>query len=365
MSEQRENPAFGRKIFFLNPTLKLKNTVIDSLRKQEFEVYILDDYHYAKGILRRNENAICYINIDEVMPIYAWFNFIKSFEYDESLKTIFIGILSSTIKKMEKDQFLLNTSIPGGFITLSDYPEDILETLVGILNINGAKGRRKYVRLNCDKTDKADILCSMGSKTYKMHLLDISAVGFACQIPIKYMSLFPKNTVVPNITITLASKSVTCSAAVFAATEKESSCLLVFLMLKGTPSETKATIREYVTLSLQLKLNQLIINTKKDYTDYTIEQLPPSGEEKIVFETEPEELEELEELEEIPEEDENPPAKILAKPIEKISVADKIASQIAANTESKAVESANNSESIEILPEYNGKASDMIMKDLF
>ena len=45
----------------------------------------------------------------------------------------------------------MNLKLPGGCVLLNQKVEQIYETLEGILKINGAKGRRKYVRLDCDE----------------------------------------------------------------------------------------------------------------------------------------------------------------------------------------------------------------------
>ena len=39
-----ENPPFGRKVFFLNPTFSVLRQVIKILRESEYEIYTIDDY---------------------------------------------------------------------------------------------------------------------------------------------------------------------------------------------------------------------------------------------------------------------------------------------------------------------------------
>lgn len=393
--ESRENPVFGRKVFFINPPYKVRSTVIETLRRNEYEIYIIDDYRFAKAILRRNENALCFINIDDEMPIYAWFNFVKSFENDESLKTIFVGILSGTIKKTEKDQFLLKTNIPGGFITLSDSTDDISETLTGILEINGAKGRRKYVRLNCTEIEDTTLLCTIGSKMYKLKLIDISAVGFACRIPVQYLPYFQKNSVFQSITLTLGKRSISCTAAVFGTTVKGTECTVVFLMLKGTSSETKDSIRDYVTATMQQTLENSITIQSEDTTDYT--KKPKEAEKDIdkSFDQpdELEELEELDELEELEEIEEAEPIEEASKPQVSPTPTPTPQAQSASIPKPQAApapqapkaptptqqaqpvqpqtaqgQNANNTQSnanMSVPPQYDGKPSDMIVSDLF
>ena len=40
--EYRENPIFGRKVFFLNPTLSIQNVFVRKLQDLEYEVYTIE-----------------------------------------------------------------------------------------------------------------------------------------------------------------------------------------------------------------------------------------------------------------------------------------------------------------------------------
>src|SRR5574344_206655 len=173
----RDNPVYGRKVFFLNPPYSVRKYVITSLQEMEYEVYTIDDYRDAKNILRHYKDSICFVNIDETLTADSWFNFITSFENDESLNSIFLGVVSERMRKSDKDLFLLKTKIPAGFIPLNGKIDDITETFRGILEINGAKGRRQYVRASCANDKDAILLYTTDSKMYQMKLLDLSSVG--------------------------------------------------------------------------------------------------------------------------------------------------------------------------------------------
>ena len=78
--ENRENPIFGRKVFFLNPTLSIQNVFVRKLQDLEYEVYTIEHYYDAKPVLSEYEDSICFINIDDRLTYKQWLNFIKSFE---------------------------------------------------------------------------------------------------------------------------------------------------------------------------------------------------------------------------------------------------------------------------------------------
>ena len=88
MAEQTDFDMYGRKISFLNPAYAIKKDIISSLRKKEYEVYIIESFRDAKNLLRKNPDSVLFINIDAQLSIGAWFNFLRSFDKEESLKTI-------------------------------------------------------------------------------------------------------------------------------------------------------------------------------------------------------------------------------------------------------------------------------------
>lgn len=266
-----ENPLFGRKIFFLNPPYAIKTTIIDKLRAQEYETYYIDDYKVAKETLRKNKDAICFIDIDDQLTINEWFNFIKSFEEDIDLSTIYIGILSQKIKLSDKNQFLLKTEIPGGFIMLTEGLDTITEKIIRICEINGAKGRRQYVRLDCKQEKNAVVHASKNGRLYQMKLIDISSVGFACALSTKDKGTFIEKEVVTSIIITLDSKTISCEAAIFAIKQGPDYDTLVMLLLPGTKSSTRSLIQKYVFTTLQKRLDNFIDNLAYDTTDYSVE----------------------------------------------------------------------------------------------
>ena len=113
--ESRENPLFGRKIFFIGPSYVTEKYLIDKLRDNEYEVYVLKDYRVAKNVLSSYTDAMCFINIDAGLSYSEWFNFIKSFQDSSILHGVYIGIITEAATWEDKDKFMMNVSLPGGF----------------------------------------------------------------------------------------------------------------------------------------------------------------------------------------------------------------------------------------------------------
>lgn len=266
--ENRENPLLGRKVFFLNPPLSIENYVIDSLKNEEYEVYKITDLTYAKPLLRHFENAICFIFIDDVLTIDGWFNFIKSFEKDESLKSIFLGVLTVKLKPKEQERFLLNLKLPGGFVMLDKKIEETKKQLEGILSINGAKGVRKCIRL--DLKDRKDVngYLTIGDQLFSFRLIDMSIMGFAAVLPLRLSKYIKKDTFIHNVSITMGRFSFVSAITVYAVKENNGKLLLIALFVDGTSRDIIKKIHNFVYNSLDNNMKDLIDNLPPDYTDY-------------------------------------------------------------------------------------------------
>ncbi|OQY36358.1 MAG: hypothetical protein B6229_10310 [Spirochaetaceae bacterium 4572_7] len=58
---------FGKKIFFLYPHSVIKTDLIHSFIENEYEVYTIKDYLKVKPILKKFNDSIIFINIDDVI----------------------------------------------------------------------------------------------------------------------------------------------------------------------------------------------------------------------------------------------------------------------------------------------------------
>ena len=268
--ESRENPLFGRKIFFVNPTFNIEKYLIDYLRKNEYEVYILKDYRKAKKILSVYPDAMCFIDIDEQLSYSEWYNYMKSFAVIPELQGIYLGIVTQNAGWEDKDKFLMNIRLPGGF-TLIDKKESLLEHFAAILDLNGAKGRRKYLRLDTRGEKDVSGYMTAGGKLYTVNIKDISSVGFAIIYKPDLMPLFQKNTLVRNLCLSAGRKSMVCSCIVFnTQMNQDGTAMSVLMLTNENPESTKNYIRDYIFQKFDSKMNTLIENVEKDDTRYNL-----------------------------------------------------------------------------------------------
>lgn len=267
--ENRENPIFGRKVFFLNPPLSVENNIVENLKNDEYEVYVISDYTLAKPVLRLYENAICFIFIDDVLSLDGWYNYIKSFEKDDTLQTIFLGALSIKTKPEVQKKFLMDLKLPGGFVMLDKKNEKVFQQLEGILELNGAKGRRKCIRLEI-KNKEVNGYFAYGSLLYSFTLVDISEVGFAAVTPVKMAPIFQKGGVVQNVSLTMGRYSFVCSINIYNVKITDNNCFIVAMFAEDTKIEIKKKIHNFVFETLKARNLEIQQSVIKDLEDYSI-----------------------------------------------------------------------------------------------
>ena len=266
--ESRENPLFGRKIFFVNPTFNIEKYLIDYLRKNEYEVYTLKDYRKAKRVLSVYPDSMCFIDIDEGLSYSEWFNYMKSFSTIPELQGIYLGIVTQNAGWEDKDKFLMNIRLPCGFSNI-DKKEGMLEHFTKILDLNGAKGRRKYLRLDTRTERDVSGYLTVAGKLYTINIKDISSVGFAINYKQELVSLFQKNTLIRNLCLSAGRKSMVCSCIVFnTQMNPDGSAMSVLMLTNENPESTKNYIRDYIFQKFDAKMNALVENVEKDDTKY-------------------------------------------------------------------------------------------------
>lgn len=267
--ESRENPIFGRKVYFLNPPLSVENQIIEALKELEYEVFIIKDYKYAKPVLRENKNAICFVYLDEVLTLKAWFNFLKSFSKDESLKTIFLGITSMKTS-VDINNFIVNLQLPGGYVPINTVGDIALKKFIGILDLNGAKGRRQYIRLDCKGLKSVTGYITFGNKLFPINVENISSVGLACTYEFAAAAAFTKNSIINNVALSLGRWSVVVACVVFDVKKINSKDVAVLLFMKETPKEIRKSIRHFIFEILTDREKELMNSSIQDLTDYNI-----------------------------------------------------------------------------------------------
>ncbi len=297
--ESKENPLFGRKIFFINPSFLIENYLIDYLRKNEYETYIIRDYRKAKNVLAAYPDSMCFIDIDVDFTYSEWYNYMKSFSLTPALKGIYLGIVTQKAGWEDKDKFLFNIRLPGGFNQITK-KEIVLENFAKILDLNGAKGRRKYLRLDTRGEKDVNGYMTAEKKIFALNIKDLSSAGFAITYRQELTRFFQKNTLVRDICISAGRKSMVCSCIVFnTQLNDDGSAMSVLMLTNENPESTKVYIRDYIFGKFDEKINALISDVDNDSGVYsspdeysTLKAVSGRDYDALEKEDEPEEIEE-------------------------------------------------------------------------
>ena len=236
----------------------------------EYEVYVISNWRFAREVLKKNPDSICFINIDEQsLSSKGWLSFIRSINEDEELKSTIVGVLSSRSRRTERELFLSKVTLDAGYIVTSVGNVELVNSIQGVLDVNGAKGRRQYVRANTANNPMAQIICELNNQVLTMQLLDISTVGFACGVSNEESSSFVKNALLKNFTLRLEKQQISSSAVVFAIKPGETFTTLVLLFLPNQLPQNKIAIQEFIAKTLeQSTLGDISKIFSEDKTDY-------------------------------------------------------------------------------------------------
>lgn len=273
--EARENPVYGRKVFFINASFTIEQLAKGMLRDMEYETYIIEDLKQSKCILRKNPDSICLVNLDHVgansLTVVQYLNFILSCEGDETLSSIFFGVLSINTSPKQMNLFFYNVKLPCGYVPASPNREDFAETLKCILDVNGAKGRRQYVRATCEVSGNAFISIPTKNGDVNLPLVDFSSVGLACKIPEKMCGVIAPNTSLPKVDLWLYGVKFPAPLVVLKEFKKGDMNVLVTLFAKNITKEVRKKVRSYVFRILEGNIDTQADYSNPDETVYPLE----------------------------------------------------------------------------------------------
>lgn len=174
------NIPIEKKIFFLSPHAVVREIIVD-LIAEGYEVYVIDDRNILLKLLELFPDSIVFINFDIDME-HKWDVYLRKILNTHTIKNIRVGIF--TFYKFKKEKFanyyIGEVGIQCGFIELHIEKNKCKELLLLILELNEAKGRRKYIRAIYD--GKANFNLKYKNKLYTGAIKDISVAGMACFI---------------------------------------------------------------------------------------------------------------------------------------------------------------------------------------
>jgi len=242
----------GKKVFFLCPSIQMQNQILEELTQQEFEVYAVKDSARLTRVLKKYNDSIVYVNLDDntyKSELEKWIEAVFS-----SVPTVKLGVFSSSNDEDYKSKFIKKYNITCGFLNIkldmSKAAQKIIETLDGM----NVKGRRKYLRVSTEHENTATINLPHEGNFIKGTIKDVSVVGIACVFdrdpPLKSKTLYK------DIQLRLQSMLLKAEAVVFGSRDDSGNktYVLIFNTQKISP-DVRVKIRKYVQQNLQHKMD--------------------------------------------------------------------------------------------------------------
>lgn len=253
MAENSE--IVGRKVFFLYPHSVIQTDILEIIIENEYEVYFLRDHGKAIRVLRRFEDSILFVNLDEELSEPEWESYIQSIMKGENTGNTKIGILTYNEDPELTKKYLMELMVPCGFTRLKLGLAESTKIILTSLHANEAKGRRKFVRASTRGTERATFNVKVNDTTLQGLIWDISVAGMA--VTLEETATLPIRTVLQDMQLKLWGSLVRVHGVVTATRSGEGGGLIV--MFGTTVSkESRGKIHAFIHRWLQAEMDEII-----------------------------------------------------------------------------------------------------------
>jgi hypothetical protein len=173
---------------------------------------------------------------------------------DPKTKDSRLGIMSYNQDKDLMQKYLMDLAIPCGYIQLKLGLQESTRIILAALEANEARGRRKYIRAECEDDINAAMNFKEDSSIFNGKILDISSAGIAARVE-KTPVLTP-NSVVHSVQCKLRG-GIFMTDMIFVGTRRDDKSNYIFLFDPKMSQDNKLTIHRYIKLCLQKYIDAL------------------------------------------------------------------------------------------------------------
>ena len=230
--------------------------MLDILIMSGFEVYTLHDHQRARRLLAYFLGSIMFINIDQGLQENEWEAYIRNIQEDPAANESLLGILSYNTDQKLMEKYLMDLSIPCGYIQLKLGIQTSTKILLTALRANEAKGRRKCIRAFCVDDEYATMNYKGPDSMYYGKLLDISSAGVAVRFG--QSITLPANTLLRGIQLKLRSSLIMTDGILLGARQDDPH-VRVILFASRMSQKDKLAIHHYIKQRIQHHLDRLNI----------------------------------------------------------------------------------------------------------
>ncbi|MDR0877378.1 MAG: PilZ domain-containing protein [Treponema sp.] len=247
--------AAGKKVFILYPHSVIQEEMLDILIMGGFETYTLHDHKKALRMLERFPGSIMFINIDEGMPEKEWEAYIRGIQENPKIKDTRLGILSYNQDKKLMEKYLMDLSLPCGYVQLKLGVQESTKIIMNALQANEAKGRRKFIRAFCADDINATMNYKDADVFFQGKLLDISSAGIAAKTSTS-IDLPPKS-ILHDIQLKLHGALVMADGILIGKRQDDNNVLILLFDPSKMQTDNKLVIHRYIKQCLQKYIDGL------------------------------------------------------------------------------------------------------------
>lgn len=167
--------------------------------------------------------------------------------------SIQVGILSYNNDPNLMQKYLMDIGVQCGFVQLKLGVKQSSDIILKVLEVNEAKGRRKFVRVNCENDPKVLLNFSHNEFSYKGQIIDISSVGIACRFQ-ETVSVENK-TILHKIQLNLKGSLIQTDGIILARRSDSENILIIVFNPRPKESELEK-IHKFIHRALQKEMDK-------------------------------------------------------------------------------------------------------------
>jgi hypothetical protein len=240
--------AQGKKVFLLYPHSVIRDDMLDILIMAGFETYTLVDERRASKLLEKFPDSIMFINIDEGLKEKEWETYIREIQNNPRVNRSRLGIMSYNQDKDLMQKYLIDMALPCGYIQLKLGLQESTKIILGALEANEARGRRKYIRADCEDDLNALLNYKGDTGLYRGKILDISASGISAKFD-KFEEI-AANSVLREVQVRLRG-GIIMTDMIFMGQRRDKKEINVMLFHPKMPTNDKLVVNRYIKHLLQ------------------------------------------------------------------------------------------------------------------
>ena len=167
----------SKKAFFLFTDTKTEKWLGDRISEQEYEAFFLKDHLKTLDVLNHYDESILFINTLEAVRNFDAIHFVKSIKANADSSGTTVGVIVTG----DFNDGELSTCVDFNLKIANDKGslqcDQTLSSILGILNEQNARGRRRYVRVKCFSDYNATFSIKKNGKIKNGYINDISSAG--------------------------------------------------------------------------------------------------------------------------------------------------------------------------------------------